>query len=238
MVVEAVCCSVRDAVMAESAGAHRIELCSALEVGGLTPSPGMLSAVSESVSIPVMAMVRPRAGDFTYDESEWQVILADARSLLAAGASGLVFGALLHSGPDDPGRGSGLRLDPRAADIANLAPRTCTFHRDIDAIDDIISAAETATAMGYARILSSGGRTSALDGALIFREMRAAGATILVCGKVRATNIGEIVATSGATEVHLGPRRPVGGPFLAEIAEFGVQTELDDAEIRSVVALT
>lgn len=230
MIVEAVCCSVRDAVLAEGASTHRIELCSALEVGGLTPSLAMLSAVCESVSIPVMAMVRPRAGDFTYDDSEWQVILADSRALLSAGASGIVFGALVHSGS-----GAGFRLDPRAADIATLAPKTCTFHRAIDAVDDLISAAETATAMGYARILTSGGKPSALEGAPCLREMTAAGATILACGKVRATNVADIVAKSGVTEVHLGPRRVVGGPFLPEIAEFGVQTELDDAEIRRVI---
>ena len=237
MIVEAVCCSVRDAVLAESAGAHRIELCSALEVGGLTPSLGMLSAVCESVSIPVMAMVRPRAGDFTYDDSEWQVILTDARAQLAAGATGIVFGALVHSGPDGPASSSarvGFRIDPRSADIANLAPESCTFHRAIDAVDDLPLAAETATAMGFARILSSGGRASALEGAATLREM-AAGATILACGKVRAANVAEIVVQSGATEVHLGPRRSVGGPFLADIAEFGVQTELDEAEVRRVV---
>lgn len=231
MIVEAVCCSVRDAVLAESAGAHRIELCSALEVGGLTPSLGMLSSVCEAVSIPVIAMVRPRAGDFTYGDSEWQVILADARALLAAGATGIVFGALLSQ----DGRGPGFRVHPRAADIAALAPNACTFHRAFDATDDLISAAETAMAMGYARILTSGGKSSALEGASILREMRAAGATILACGKVRSSNVAEIVAQSGTTEVHLGPRRAVGGPFLPEIAEFGVQTELDDAEIRQVL---
>ena len=233
MIVEAVCCSVRDAVLAETAGAHRIELCSALEVGGLTPSLGMLSSVCEAVSIPVMAMVRPRAGDFTYDDSEWQVILADARALLVAGATGIVFGALLSQ--DGLGRGPGFRVHPRAADIAALAPNACTFHRAIDATEDLISAAETAMAMGFARVLTSGGKPSALEGAPILREMQAAGATILACGKVRSSNVANIVAQSGATEVHLGPRRAVGGPFLPEIAEFGVQTELDEAEIRQVL---
>ena len=233
MIVEAVCCSVRDAVLAESAGAHRIELCSALEVGGLTPSLGMLSSVCEAVSIPVMAMVRPRAGDFTYDDSEWQVILADARALLVAGATGIVFGALLSQ--DGLGREPGFCVHPRAADIAALAPNACTFHRAIDATEDLISSAETAMAMGFARVLTSGGKPSALEGAPILREMQAAGATILACGKVRSSNVADIVAQSGATEVHLGPRRAVGGPFLPEIAEFGVQTELDEAEIRQVL---
>lgn len=233
MIVEAVCCSVRDAVLAESAGAHRIELCSALEVGGLTPSLGLLLLVCEAVSIPVMAMVRPRAGDFTYDDSEWHVILADARALLAAGATGIVFGALLSQ--DGLEKGPGFHVDPRAADIAALAPNACTFHRAIDAAKDLISAAETAMAMGYARILTSGGKASALEGAPILREMQAAGATILACGKVRSSNVADIVAQSGAPEVHLGPRRVVGAPFLPEIAEFGVQTELDEAEIRQVL---
>lgn len=244
MIVEAVCCSVRDAVLAESAGAQRIELCSALEVGGLTPSIGLTEAVCEAVSIPVMVMVRPRAGDFTYDDSEWRVILADARALLRSGAKGLVFGALVHSAPNGPlshsgggglGRGSGFRIDPRAADIAALAPGTCTFHRALDAAADLVAAAEEAMAIGYARVLSSGGKPSALEGALRLAEMQSAGATIVACGKVRAANVAEIVARSGATEVHLGPRRAVGESFLNEIAEFGAQTELDETEVRDVL---
>lgn len=224
ILVEAVCCSLDEALLAEDAGADRLELCGALEVGGLTPSIGLVAAVRARTSLPLMGMVRPRPGDFTYDEADWTVLAEDAGRILEAGADGLVLGALRDGRPDR-----------RLGALAALRPQSATFHRAIDACPDPVSAAREARELGFARVLTSGGRATALEGAATIRRM-AAEIEVLVCGGVRASNVRAVLEATSAVAVHAGPRTPPEEQFLEGVASFGARTRLDAAALRSLVA--
>src|SRR5450830_141894 len=130
-------------------GADRIELCSALDTGGLTPSFGLLRAASAS-PVPVVAMIRPRGGDFCFDEAEIQLMLDDIDAVAAAGLHGVVLGASLPDGQLDH------RTLERLVHRAAAHGLHCTLHRAIDLCPDLEQATVLAIALGFGRILTSG----------------------------------------------------------------------------------
>ncbi len=136
-------------------GADRIELCSALSVGGLTPSAGLMSAAQRS-RIPCYAMIRPRAGDFIYSPAELDIMTNDIYFAASAGLAGVVFGASLPDG----------RLDSEAlitlCNAVGTMPRT--LHRAFDLVPDMTEAIELAVECGFERILTSGRAASAAEG--------------------------------------------------------------------------
>ena len=140
---------------AVAGGADRIELCSALELGGLTPSPGMM-AVAAAAQVPTYAMVRPRAGDFVFDTRDVDVMLRDIDAVHAAGLAGVVIGASRPDGMLD------IRLLERL--LTHAQGLGTTLHRAIDLVPDFADATEAAVALGVERILTSGGARTALEG--------------------------------------------------------------------------
>src|SRR5829696_1955845 len=152
--LESVVETVAAARAAEHAGAGRLELCARLVDGGVTPPPGLVTAVLERVSIPVFVMVRPRAGDFVYSEAE----MADARHDVAAmrlrGAHGIVLGVLQRDGRIDVERERSL--------IERAQGLPVTFHRAFDAAPDLEAALDAVIAAGASRVLTSGGAATAL----------------------------------------------------------------------------
>ena len=167
--------SVVSAIAAQAGGASRVELCDNLVEGGTTPSIGKLRTCLHHVSVPVHAMVRPRGGDFLYSATEREVILEDADALKAAGAHGIVFGALRADGNVDEGL---LR-----AVVRRVSPLPVTFHRAIDVSADVLQALEICRRCGVARILTSGGAASAVDGVETLRQLvRAAGGVQIAAG--------------------------------------------------------
>jgi copper homeostasis protein len=146
-------------------GADRIELCAALEVGGLTPTPGLMR-LAASLPIPVYAMVRPRPGDLVFGEHDVGTMLADIEAIRAAGLAGVVFGA---SDPDG-------RLD--VVVLKRLAERAeglgMTLHRAFDLVPDVAEAVEAAVKLGFERILTSGGALTAPAGVEGLRRAMAA----------------------------------------------------------------
>lgn len=136
-------------------GADRIELCSSLELGGLTPTPGLV-ALAKGAPVPVRAMIRPRAGDFVFSPAEADVLLGEIDAMRSAGLSGVVLGASLPDG----------RLDEvlltRLSEAAHGMQRT--LHRAFDLVPDFTAATETAIRLGFDTILTSGGAPSALEG--------------------------------------------------------------------------
>lgn len=138
-------------------GADRIELCSALDIGGLTPTQGLLRAASSS-PVPVVAMIRPRGGDFCFDEAETRLMLDEIDAVAAAGLQGVVLGASMPDG----------RLDQ--ATLEKLVRRSrdhglrCVLHRAIDLCPELALATRQAIDLGFERILSSGGARSASEG--------------------------------------------------------------------------
>jgi len=190
--------SVAGAYAAVVGGAERLELCSSLSEGGLTPSAGLCEAVCAAVQVPVFAMIRPRAGDFLYDSTEVDVMTRDIEALRAAGADGIVTGALTADGSVDR------RRMTEFVDLAEDLP--VTFHRAFDVCRDAAAAIEDLCALGVKRLLSSGQRAAAPDGK---RELRAAveraggRLTVMAGAGIREDSVGRLVDFTGVREVHL-----------------------------------
>ncbi|WP_214416542.1 copper homeostasis protein CutC [Sphaerisporangium fuscum] len=186
------------ALAAERAGAHRVELCAALFEGGITPTIGTVAATLEAVSrVRVHVIIRPRGGDFIFDPHEVAAMERDIREVRAAGAHGVVIGALTPEGTVD--RPVCERLIAAAGDLA------VTFHRAFDMTADPYQALETLVDLGVHRVLTSGQEVSVLEGAPLIAELvRLAGDRIVVMpgGGVTERNIGRILAETGVSEIH------------------------------------
>ncbi len=241
VVVEVAVDSVAGATTAAAAGADRLELCSSLVLGGLTPSVGLFAAVRAAVMLPVFAMVRPRAGDFAYDATEFDVLLRDLRHLRAAGADGIVVGALRPDGAVDRERLGAL--------VAAAAPLPLTFHRAFDLVADPAAALATLAAAGVARVLTAGQAATAVAGAAaIARHVAAAaGRPAIVAGAgIRPDNVLDVVRRTGVREVHLsatawqpGPMqfRREGVPMATALApDEHARRTTDGAAVAAVVA--
>jgi copper homeostasis protein len=203
VLIEACVGSAADVAAATAAGADRVELCGALELGGLTPSLGLVETVLAASTVPVIVMVRPRAGGFCYDRHEFTAMVRDAERLLALGAAGIAFGILT--------RESGIDV-ARTRELASCAgTRDAVFHRAFDFVRDWRKSLDSLGEAGCPRVLSSGGAPTALAGVATLRGMvEAAGGRIAVMpgGGVRADNIAEIVHATGCRQVHLGSAGP------------------------------
>ncbi|RVT75283.1 copper homeostasis protein CutC [Flavobacterium sufflavum] len=156
MVLEICASSYQSAINAQNAGAHRIELCSELSLGGITPSYGLLKKVMENVSMPVHVLIRPRSGNFTYSEEEFAIMRADINLCKELGCQGIVSGVLKADNTIDVIRTQEL--------IALSKPLSFTFHRAFDWIENSSEALDILINAGVARILTSGKSNAALDG--------------------------------------------------------------------------
>jgi copper homeostasis protein len=181
---------------AVAGGADRIELCSALELGGLTPSAALLADAVRS-GCPVHAMIRPRAGGFVLGEGEEALMVEEIRLALAQGAAGVVVGALRPDHTLD--RDALARFRDAARDA------TLVLHRAIDLTPDPVAATAQAAALGYDKILSSGGAPTAIEGAATLARMVAeAGSrlSIIAGSGVNSDNVLRVVAKTGVREIH------------------------------------
>jgi copper homeostasis protein len=204
---------VASAVLAERAGAGSIELCSALGLGGVTPSAGLIGAVRSRVRIPLHVLIRPRAGSHVYDDADEQVMLADIEAARRMGADGVVFGVLSSGGRVHRARTERL--------VLAAGPVRCTCHHAFDATPDLDASMALLVELGVSRVLTSGGAATAAEGAAtLARLQRRWGEriTVLAGGGVRAVNVAALVRETGVRAVHLGPRRPDDGRF--DLAEF------------------
>ncbi|MGL5295197.1 MAG: copper homeostasis protein CutC [Aeromonas sp.] len=184
--------------IAQQAGADRIELCSALGLGGLTPSYGFMRLATRHAQVPVYAMIRPRAGDFCFSDDEFEIMLQDIAQARAAGLQGVVVGLL-----DQEGRVPGEKLQEL---VAAAAPLGVTFHRAIDLCSDWRADIEVIIAAGCERILTSGHAPSALAGLETLQGMQQAlaGRVSLMPGAgINAENVRTIIEFTGAQEVHM-----------------------------------
>lgn len=204
IVLEACVDSVESAVAAEQGGASRIELCSDLLEGGLTPGPGMMRVAREAIEIPIMVMVRPRGGDFCYSDFEYRAMLHDIAAAKEAGANGVVLGILRPDGTVDAER-------TRAA-MEVAGPLEVTFHRAFDMTRDPFEALDVLVSLGVQRVLTSGQEASAAEGVDLIAELirRASGRIVVMPGGgITSRNAGKIVATTGAREIHFYAGTPV-----------------------------
>jgi copper homeostasis protein len=233
-VLEIVAMSVNDALRGEQAGAGRLELVSAIELGGLTPSFGTLEGVLDAVEIPVAAMLRPRPSGFCYDDDELWSMQVDAVSLAGIGAKGLVTGALKENG--------GLDLDSLAALVDSAPAVDWVCHRAFDLTPDPLQAIDQLVALGFKRILSTGGAATAREGIDALRSyvVHAAGRIeIMVAGGVRHDNVAELLTLTGAKTAHAGPFVATSDPSSAgehptALAMGGSYLSVDEDEVRAL----
>jgi len=224
--------AVQDALgarIASDAGADRVELCSALSLGGVTPSAGVIEAVLAVVSCQVHVLVRPRPGDFRYSPVEVDTMVADVRLAVAAGAHGVVVGALTASAGVDE------RVLDRVLDAAG--PADVTFHRAFDLVADAGVALEQLAERSVLRVLTSGGASSAvvgIDGIARLVGLSSGRVQIMAGGGVTLDSI-PVLAGLGVDAVHLSAKRVrqvVGGFSLgADSAEGAMRWDETDAEL-------
>lgn len=214
--------SVESCIAAEKGGAHRVELCAGIPEGGTTPSYGMIRNARESISIALNVIIRPRGGDFLYSEAELREMVYDIEKAKELGADGLVFGCL------DPEGNVDIEAMKRLMKAAGDTP--VTFHRAFDHCRDPFKALEDIISLGCVRILTSGCRPTAHEGAGTLAELvKRAGDRIIImpgCG-IRENNIAETARLSGAREFHFSAREPVESGMIFRNPEVAMGSEDD-----------
>ena len=208
---------------AESGGADRIELCSELALGGLTPSPELMAAGIRALSIPVNVLIRPRSGNFVFTAEEFVEMRRQIGQAKEAGASGVAVGVLLPDG----------RVDvERTRALVELArPMAVTFHRAFDETPDLDEALENVIETGADNLLTSGGAANVLSGAesLARLRQRAAGRIhIIAGGGLRLTSLVEVVRRSGTFSLH-GSLTRDNGAAAREFTPDGLEAEVREA---------
>ncbi|WP_105665399.1 copper homeostasis protein CutC [Cronobacter dublinensis] len=204
--LEICCYSLACAVTAQEAGADRIELCSAVNEGGLTPSAGVLKGARAQLTLPVHPIVRPRGGDFCYRADEFATMLDDIAFIRELGFAGLVTGVLNEDGEVDIAR---MRKIMRATDGMAV-----TFHRAFDMCASPLKALEELTDLGVARILTSGQQATAEKGISLITELkRQSRAPIIMAGAgVRLSNL-DLFLAQGIDELHSSAGIHIASPM-------------------------
>jgi copper homeostasis protein len=193
--------SVDGALAAEAGGAHRLELCGPLALGGLTPTIGLVREVRRKCSLPIHAMLRPHARDFCYTAFEVDVMLADLQCMLDEAVDGFVVGPLTQDDAID------VTLLGRFCEY--VKPTRLNFHRAFDEVRDFDQSLQQLIDLGIARILTSGGMSNAQSGSRnIRRWIESAGDRLVVMpgGGVTPENVTKILAETGAREIHFSGR--------------------------------
>ena len=231
MTFEICATNIQSALAAEHAGGHRIELCSGLDTGGLTPSYGLIRAAVRQLSIPVHVLIRPREGDFCYSAAELDIMLDDIRLSRLAGVKSVVVGALTADRKIDLQAMQAMR---EAAEHMEIS-----FHRAFDFVADPQEAIEQMIALGCKRVLSSGQANTAFEGREMLRrcvEQAGDRLSVMPGGGITAENIGELVRTTGASEFHFTAKEKTG---LREAHIPGLETwywQSSEAEIGRIIA--
>jgi copper homeostasis protein len=216
--------NIQSAIIAEEAGADRIELCENPADGGTTPSYGMLKTLREKIKIPVFPIVRPRGGDFLYSDEEFKVMKKDVLLIKDLGFDGVVIGLLKKNGAIDIHRTSKL--------VELAYPLDVTFHRAFDRAKDPEQSLEDAIICGCTRILTSGQVPKAFDGKELIKQLiqQADKRIIIMPGSgVRSNNIAEIASYTNTGELHASARK-----IIASEMEF-VQRNMNE-NLENIIA--
>jgi|ERR1700733_6205153 len=232
--------SVDYAVAAERGGAQRIELCTDLPSGGVTPSAALMQTARRQLRIPIHVLIRPRAGDFYYSDDELERMRKDIRAAKQFGMDGVVVGILRESGHVD--------IERTEALVELAHPLPVTFHRAFDASPDLDRSLEDVIQTGASRILTSAGRPRAADAlSTMARLVQAARDRIVImaCGGINADNVVHIVRTTLAQEIHSSagtsnPGFPVNGSDLTEgnsEADSSLSSALFEKKVSKLVSL-
>ncbi|MFO0979527.1 MAG: copper homeostasis protein CutC [Planctomycetaceae bacterium] len=199
-----------DVLLAAEMGVDRIELNCGMTTGGLTPSAGLVAAARRIFSGPIVAMVRPREGGFAYSRDEFLLMLNDAERMAELGISEFAIGFLRSEGTIDFERCRKLR--------AILPKCQLVFHKAFDVTPDRAIALRQLMDCGFDRILTSGGATTALEGATALRqlnELAGSRITLVAGGGIRAENVAEVIQRSGCAQIHSAVREIADDPSMA-----------------------
>lgn len=233
--------SFESALAAQRGGAGRIELCSELDAGGVTPSFGLIQGVRSSLNIAVNVLLRPRSGDFLYSSYEIETVLRDIALCASAGVQGVVVGALTPEAKVDRTAAFEWLKEARRHGL------TATFHRAIDCAADIFDALEDVASLGYDRVLTSGGCPTAWEGRETIARMNsmmanrtgsARRALIVMPGSgINPGNIRELALFTGVSELHLSATRRYesGMKVMGGIAKKETVVHSDEETVRKAV---
>ncbi len=232
MIVEIACGNLESVVNAHKAGADRIELCVALEVGGLTPSFGFIKKAISIFKENVFVLIRPREGDFVYSDEELELMLDDIHLVREMGVGGIVSGALHSNNKID--------LEKTKLLIEASGKLAFTFHRAFDLIPDPISGMQSLEELGVKRILTSGQKENALAGKELLRSLneRANKISILAGAGINPNNVVEIATYTGVKEVHLSAKHKKGITATVSMgsSDTGMYDVSDERTIRLVIS--
>ena len=179
MIIEACVGNINEALRAESLGAHRIEICENLKIGGTTPSAGTIAIANKVLKIPIMVLVRPRGGNFIYSKNEIEIIKHDIEFCKQIGVKGVVIGALTRDYTID---------QELINELISLArPLEVTFNKAIDKTFDVLNEFKNLLETDIDRVLTSGGAKTAFDGREIINEM-----VNIANGQVKVISAGKI----------------------------------------------
>jgi len=232
--------SVTSAIAAQDGGAVRVELCENLNEGGTTPSHGQLLLARKHLHIKLYTLIRPRRGDFLYSDAEFEIIKADIRNCIEVGCDGIVIGILNADGSVDK---------ERCRELVRMARQWglgVTFHRAFDMCNDLYQALEDIIDIGCERILTSGGKSTAMEGANILAHLieKAAGRISIMPGSgVSENNVADLVHFTGVTEVHSSARIKIEGGMqhkndhILMSDRFGDEYSLDVTSVDRVKAI-
>ncbi len=196
MLVEICANSYKSAINAQKAGAHRIELCSELAVGGITPSYGLIQQIMKNITLPVFVLIRPRSGNFTYSESEFKIMKQNILLCKNSGCKGIVSGVLNTNDSIDIKRTQEL--------ITIAKPMLFTFHRAFDSTHNPMEALEQLIEVKVDSVLTSGQETSAEKGIELLKRLKKIGGsriTILPGGGINVENA-HLFKEAGFSEIH------------------------------------
>ena len=234
-VLEVCAFSVQSCVIAERAGAVRVELCDNPIEGGTTPSYGAIQLAREKIRIKLYPIIRPRSGNYFYDSDEFEILKRDILMCKNLGCDGVSIGVQTVTGEIDV---------PRLTELVELAsPMGVTCNRAFDGTPDALQALEDIIACGCERVLTSG-LASAADGNtdLLARLVKSAGDRIIVMpgAGVRSTNVSRLMEETGAKEYHTSARRVVDNPleFINKnVTDYGSEYVADENELKKIINL-
>ena len=216
---------------ASLAGADRIELCSALAVGGLTPSHALLEAVQHAFAIPVHVLVRPREGDFLYSDAEFKIMQEEILKIKQMGFAGVVFGILNADATIDEKRCAAL--------VAMAKPMQLTFHRAFDFVAQANVALEKLIELGFDYVLSSGLKTTAVLGLTQLTDLVAQANNriqIIPAAGINESNVASIIQTTKANIIHCSLSEEVPSKMQVDNGSnlIFVNAESSEKKIRAV----
>ena len=197
--------NIESGMIAANHGATRVELCSALDLGGLTPSAGMIKSCVQNCSLQVYVMIRPKAGDFVYNENQFDIMKKDIVLAAESGADGVVFGCLTDRNELD------IEKNRALLSLAKSWNLGVTFHRAFDFVANTMEAFNLLEKLGFDRILTSGGKSTAIEGLEQIKELAKIKSNIeIMAGSgINAENC-YFFDNTGIDAVHFTARKPKG----------------------------